>query len=72
MEFFVDFCIFGMLAYDIHNKEKKLKQSDHFYFWLFSAVFGIENLKCLVVKENMAQKFWNLIFVMFKIYTMII
>ena len=57
MEFFVDFCIFGMLVYDIHNKEKKLKQSDHFYFWLFSAVFGIENLKCQVVKENMAQKF---------------
>ena len=38
MEFFVDFCIIGMLAYNIHNKEKKIEA----IYWslLLSAIFG--------------------------------
>ena len=46
-----------MLVCDIHNKEKILRQSDH--FWLFLAVFG--NFNDLVAKEKMVQNFWNFV-----------
>ena len=60
LEYFDNFCIFGILMYDIVLKISFLELFEHFYFWaLLESPENFDGLDAkLNVLENFQKKFW--------------